>query len=574
MSPLRLLLLTVVSALCQAESVTITVLATTDLHGNIFPYDYFTGRPAERGLAKTATLIREQRSENPNALLIDCGDTIQGAPLEGVYQHYVRTGKLPLGLGFDGKPLEGDPMMRAMSRLGYDAMVVGNHEYNFGLKNLELARSGASFPWISANTVVPRSGAIKPFAPYVVKTVNGVKVAIIGITTPAVPSWEKPENYKGLRFLSGVEATETALAELRRKNKPDVVIVAAHAGLDRDLKTGEIRTGETGFENMIHQIATRVKGIDAIIFGHTHQQLAQHMLGDVLLHQPKNWGFSLGRVDLQLEREGSGPWRVTSKSGRLLPVTARTAADEEILAIGRPYHELTERYLDTPVAESPGAMDGGLSRVSDTPLVDAIHAVQLHYSRADVSLTSMFNPRVRFPKGPITVRQVAALYIYDNELYVVEGNGKMLREALENSARFYLSCADPSCAAGPLVNPKVIGYNYDMAQGVEYEIDLTRPAGERVRNLMYRGKPLEDAQPLKIAVNNYRAGGSAGYTMFRNARVLWKSGEEIRNLIVEYYTERKLLPAQADRNWRIVPEAARNLLEAEAKQESARPSSF
>jgi 2',3'-cyclic-nucleotide 2'-phosphodiesterase/3'-nucleotidase len=219
-------------------------------------------------------------------------------------------------------------------------------------------------------------------------------------------------------------------------------------------------------------------------------------------------------------------------------------------------------------------MDGGLSRVSDTPLVDAIHTVQLHYSKADVSLTSMFNPRVRFPKGPITVRQVAALYIYDNELYVVEGNGKMLREALENAARFYLSCADAACSTGPLVNSKVIGYNYDMAQGVEYEIDLTRAAGDRIRNLRYRGKPLEDAQPLRIAVNNYRAGGSAGYGMFRNARVLWKSGEEIRNLIVEYYTEHKRLPARADANWRVVPDAARNLLEAEAGREAARPSTF
>jgi 2',3'-cyclic-nucleotide 2'-phosphodiesterase/3'-nucleotidase len=552
----------------------VTVLATTDLHGNIFPYDYFTGRPAERGLAKVATLIREQRRETPDALLIDCGDTIQGAPLEGVYQHYVRTGKLPLGLRFAGAPLETDPMMAAMSRLKYDAMVVGNHEYNFGLKNLELARGAAGFPWISANTEVPRSGALKPFAPYVVKTVNGVKVAVIGITTPAVPSWEKPENYKGLRFADGVEAVDKALAELRARHKPDVVLVAAHAGLDRDLRSGEVRTGETGFENMIYQIATRVKGIDAVIFGHTHQQLAQHMLGDVLLHQPKNWGLSLGRVDIQLSRESKGPWRVTAKTGRLLPVTDKVAADEEILAIGRPYHELTERYLDTPVAESPEAMDGSLSRVSDTPLVDAIHTVQLHYSKADVSLTSMFNPRVRFPKGPITVRQVAALYIYDNELYVVEGNGKMLREALENAARFYLSCADAACSAGPLVNSKVIGYNYDMAQGVEYEIDLTRAAGDRIRNLRYRGKPLEDAQPLRIAVNNYRAGGSAGYGMFRNARVLWKSGEEIRNLIVEYYTEHKRLPARADANWRVVPDAARNLLEAEAGREAARPSTF
>lgn len=570
----RLFLLSGLCAIASAETASITVLATTDLHGNMLPYDYFTARPAERGLAKIATLVREQRAQNPNSLLIDCGDTIQGAPLEAVYQHYVRTGSLPVGMKFEGPPLQTDPMMAAMSRLGYDAMVVGNHEYNFGLKNLQSARGAAKFPWISANTVVPRNAAIKPFAPYFVKTVAGVKVAVIGITTPAVPSWEKPENYKGLRFLKGDEAVAKALEELREREKPDLVLVAAHSGLDRDLKSGEVRPGDAGFENMIYQIATKVKGIDAIVFGHTHQQLADGRIGDVLLHQPKNWGISLGRVDFELQREGKGPWRVVSKKGRVLPVTKQVAADEEILAIAKPYHELTERYLNTPVAESPEAMDGVLSRVADTPLIDAVHQVQLHYSKADVSMTAMFNPRVRFPTGPITVRQIAALYIYDNELYVVEGNGKMLREALEVAARYYLTCPDAACTTGPLINPKVIGYNYDMAQGVEYEIDLTQPEGQRVRNLRFRGKPLEDTQPLRLAINNYRAGGSNGYTMFRNARVLWKSGDELREMIVDYYTEHKKLPAKADGNWRVVPEGARRVLEAEARHEGSRGGNF
>ncbi len=556
----------------RGESASVTVLATTDLHGNIYPYDYFTARPAERGLAKIATLVRQQRAQTHGALLIDCGDTIQGATLEGVYQHSVRTGALPLGM--TGTVPAGDPMMRAMSLLGYDAMAVGNHEYNFGLKNLESARATAAFPWISSNTAVPPSGSLKPFAPYMVKTVNGVKVAIIGITTPAVPSWEKAENYRGLRFLDAVEAVEKALTGLRANHKPDLVLVAAHSGLDRDLRSGEVRAGETGFENAVYQIATKVKGIDAIVFGHTHQQLAQSTLNGVLLHQPKNWGISLGRLDFELQREGAGPWRVTSKTGRLIPVTKDVAADEEILALAKPYHELAERYLNTPVAESPVAMDAALARVSDTALIDAIQQVQLHYSKADVSMTALFNPRARFPKGPITVRQVAALYIYDNELYVVEGNGRMLREALENAARYFRTCPDASCSSGPLINSKIIGYNYDMAQGVEYEIDLTRPEGERIRNLRYRGRKLEDTQPLRIAINNYRSGGSNGYGMFRDARVLWKSGDEIRDLIVNYYTGHKKLPAKADENWRVVPEAARKLLEAEARHEGTRGGNF
>lgn len=563
MSLIRLFLLVSCAASVSAQQVRITLLATTDLHGNLYPYDYFTAKPAARGLAKIATLIREERERNPNHLLIDCGDTIQGSPLESVYQNYVRAGKLPEGLAFTAQPLQTDPMMAAMNLIGYDAMVVGNHEFNFGLRNLERARGDARFAWLSAN-ISAVSAPIKPFAPYLVKTLAGVKIGIIGITTPAVPGWEKPENYRGLEFQDAVEAARRALADLRARHHPDLVLIAAHAGLDRDLKTGRIRPGETGAENPVYQLAGQLHGIDAIVFGHSHQQLEDFRAGGVLLVQPKNWGISLARLDFELERK-AGRWSVISKSGKLIPVTRTTEADEKILALAKPYHDLTERYLELPVAESPAAMDGALSRVEDTPLVDAIGQVQLFYSKADVSLTAMFNPRVHFRQGPVTVRQIAALYIYDNELYAIEGNGGMLREALENSARYFIGCPQGLCPPGALINPAIMGFNFDMAQGVQYEIDLTQPEGARIRNLRFRGKPLGDAQPLRIALNNYRAGGSGGYAMFRGARVVWKSGEEIRDLIISYYTEHKILPAKADGNWRVIPQSARDRLIAEAR---------
>src|ERR1700692_3117037 len=152
----------------KAEQIRLSVLATTDLHGNLLPYDYYTARPVDRGLDKIASLIQDARSQNPNNLLIDCGDTIQGTPLESVYQEYIETGHLPLNLAFAGRPLDRDPMMLAMNDIGYDAMVVGNHEFNFGLKNLAQARSVADFPWISANIVSDAGAAVKPFAPYYV----------------------------------------------------------------------------------------------------------------------------------------------------------------------------------------------------------------------------------------------------------------------------------------------------------------------------------------------------------------------------------------------------------------------
>jgi 2',3'-cyclic-nucleotide 2'-phosphodiesterase/3'-nucleotidase len=153
----------------------------------------------------------------------------------------------------------------------------------------------------------------------------------------------------------------------------------------------------------------------------------------------------------------------------------------------------------------------------------------------------------------------------------MEGTGGMVKDALENAARYFLSCAGETCSKGPLLNPRVIGFNYDMAQGVTYEVDLTRPEGDRVRNLRYRGEPLSSERKLRIAINNYRAAGSAGYGMFRDAKILWQSGEDLRDLMIRHYTEKKRLPVAADGNWRIVPETARETLIRQAWEDASRP---
>ena len=303
---IRAIVLLLIAGLAHTAQVTVTVLATTDMHGNLYPVDYGTDQPAARGLAKMATVIRAAEAENPNHLLIDCGDTIQGTPLEFVYQTLVRTGSGPLGLR-PAKPLERDPMMAAMNRLGYAAMTLGNHEFNFGLKNLDKARSEANFPWLSANTAVAPGGSGKPFAPYLVKTVAGVKIAVVGITTPAIPSWEKPENIGSYRFLPAVDALKKAVAELRAREQPDIIVVAAHSGMGRNLDTNQPENPE---EDVVYSLATEVPDVDAIVFGHSHRQLEGRLLGKVLVVQPKNWAISLARLDFTMESKAGGGWSV------------------------------------------------------------------------------------------------------------------------------------------------------------------------------------------------------------------------------------------------------------------------
>ncbi len=552
MRPLLLtaFLLACIALALPAKEARVTVLATTDLHGHIYPWDYLSGREAQRGLAKIATLIAAERRNAPNALLVDAGDTIQGASMESVWQTYAATGELPAGLQWPGPAPKVDPMVLAMNHLHYDAMALGNHEFNYGLKNLNQARRASQFPWLSANTT--------GFQPSLIKTVNGVRVGIVGLTTPAIPQWEKPENYAGLKFADPVATARKVVAELRPK--VDVVLVVAHAGLER---------GPDNTENFVRALVAGVPGIDAVVFGHTHQETPESMQNGVLLTQPKNWGISLARIDLTVESTADGHWKLLSKASRTIPVTASVAADPEVLRIAEPYHQVTEKWLQSVVAKSPVEMRAGRSRIEDTPIIDAIQHVQLHYAKADVSFAASFNFAAHIAQGPVTVRDIASLYVYDNELYAIEGTGRMVREALENAARYFLSCSDATCPA-PLLNRDFLGFNYDMASGVSYEIDLSRPAGDRIRNLRFRGEPLGDDRKLRIAVNNYRAGGSGGYEMFAKAPVVWRSYDEIRDLMIRYYADHPL-PSKADGNWRIEPEAARITLSKEVEALSSRP---
>lgn len=536
--------LVAVSAL--AQSVQIRVLATTDLHGNIYPYDYYSGKPAERGLAKLATLIKQERTAN--TLLVDCGDTIQGTPLETVHESAVKRG--------DKSP---DPMMLAMNELHYDSMTVGNHEFNYGLENLVAAHKIAKFPWLAANVDGP-SG----FLPSITKTIGGVRVTVIGVVTPTIPSWERPENYKGLTFVDPVARVKKIASDLRRENKTDIIIVAAHSGLDRDPKGGAKLTEDLPGENVAYEIAEQTP-VDAVIFGHTHAELGEYHVGNVIMMQPRNWGISLGEMDFTVNRAG-GKWTVAKVTSHTIPVTSAVPPDETILAIGKPYHDAAEAYLSKPVTKVSSPLSMEYSRVEDTALIDAIQDVQQKETGAPVSFASAFITSARVPAGEMTVRQVAALYPYDNTLYKIAGTGKMIREALENSARFYKTCTG-DCSTGPLINPAIIGYNYDMAQGVEYEIDLRKPEGSRIVNLRYQGQPLDDGKAVDIAVNSYRAGGSGGYSVFKDAKILWRSSEEIRDMMIRYYTEKGELPAAPDENWRVLPEAAHQELRREASRE-------
>jgi 2',3'-cyclic-nucleotide 2'-phosphodiesterase/3'-nucleotidase len=269
----------------STKRIQIVILGTTDLHGNLYPTDYYTNKPENRGLAKIATMIRQVRKENDNVMLIDSGDTIQGTPLE--YYHNEKNNTPP------------DPMMLAMNELRYDAMTVGNHEYNFGLKVLEKAHSEAKFPWLSANTY-DKGTTHTHYQPYIVKEVAGVRIAVLGLTTPGIPNWENAPNYLGLEFNDPLVEAKKWVPLLRSKERADVVVIAMHMGLEQDLRTGEINPGQVPNENEAIAIARQVPGVNLIFMGHTHRDVPSVVINGVQLIQADYWGRHLARVDLYL----------------------------------------------------------------------------------------------------------------------------------------------------------------------------------------------------------------------------------------------------------------------------------
>ena len=518
------------------ERVQITILGTTDLHGNIDPIDYYTNKPDNRGLAKVATLIKRIRKETSNVLLIDSGDTIQGSPLESFH-----------GRKNNAPP---DPMMLVMNSLNYDAMTVGNHEYNFGLKVLEKARGEAKFPWLSANTY-DQGKQQTHYKPYIVKEVAGVKIGILGLTTPGIPNWDNPPNYAGLEFHEPVAEARKWVPVLRDQEKVDVVVIAMHMGLEEDLRTGEVTPGQVPHENEAIAIANEVPGVDVIFMGHTHRDVPSVYINGVLLTQANHWGRHLARADLYLQKAGTG-WRMYAKSARTIPTDDRVEPDPEVVKMAEPYDRETQSWLAREIGQSAEELTATDARFRDTAILDLVQKVQLDAGKADVSMVASFNPAARIAKGPVSVRDIAGLYVYENTLVVLEVTGQQLKDALEHSAKYFKAYV-PGKPASDLVDDKIPAYNFDIAEGVTYDLDISKPIGQRIQNLRFHGQPLSPTKKLKLATNNYRVNGGGGYDMYKNAPVVYRSSEEIRELIIDWLEKNKTVPATPNNNWRIIP---------------------
>ncbi|MRH44208.1 bifunctional metallophosphatase/5'-nucleotidase [Aquibacillus halophilus] len=516
----------------------ISLLVTSDVHGYINPTNYSDHVDRNLGLAKLSTLIKRKRKKE-NVLLLDNGDLIQGSPL--TFYHAKYQSKTP------------NPMVKVANHLGYVASVLGNHEFNYGQEYLKEVINQSEFPWLSATTVNESDEEPAFGKPYIIHNINEISVAILGITTHYIPNWEDPKHIENLSFNDAFETTKKWVNQIHEIEKPDLLIVSYHGGFERDIHSGEPTEELTG-ENQGYQMCMEIDGIDVLVTGHQHRSIADKLNG-VTIIQPSNNGQLLGQVDIELEKRDK-TWAVKEAVPSLIEIDDRVEADKEVVDLIKDYEDATQAWLDKPIGKINGDMtitDSFSIRLQDNPLIEFINKVQMNIANVDISNTSLFNNASPGFKSNVTMRDIVSNYIYPNTLKVIRISGMDIKLALEQSATYFIINVDGEIDVNPaFVEPKPQHYNYDMWEGIEYELNISNPIGERVTHFNYQGKPIDYNQHYDVVMNNYRAGGGGNFRMYQEKPVVKDIPTDMTELIANYILQRETIEATCDYNWKVI----------------------
>ena len=590
------LLATLIAASVNAATVDLRILETTDLHSNMMDFDYYKDAPTEKfGLVRTATLINAARSEATNSVLVDNGDIIQGSPL----------GDYAAAKGLKKGDIH--PVYKALNTLDYAVGNLGNHEFNYGLDYLQTALAGAKFPYVNANVIDVKTQ--QPlFTPYLIKETqvkdqegktHALHIGYIGVVPPQIMTWDKA-NLSGKVTVNDITETVRKYVPEMRKKGADIVVVIAHSGLSAD-------PYQAMAENSVYYLS-EVPGVDAIMFGHAHAvfpskdfaaikgvDLQKGTLNGVPAVMPGMWGDHLGVVDLVLNND-AGKWQVSQAKAEARPIydaaakKSLAAEDAKLVEVLKADHDATREFVSQPIGKSADNMYSYLSLVQDDPTVQVVNNAQKayveHFIQGDPDLAKLpvlsaaapfkaggrkNDPAsfVEVEKGQLTFRNAADLYLYPNTLVVVKASGKEVKEWLECSAGQFNQIDPRSSKPQALINwDDFRTYNFDVIDGVNYQIDVTQPArydgecqsvnpqAERIKDLTYNGKPIDPDATFLIATNNYRAYGGK-FAGTGDEHIAFASPDENRAVLATWIgAESKrageIHPA-ADNNWRLAP---------------------
>ncbi|ELA9336722.1 2',3'-cyclic-nucleotide 2'-phosphodiesterase [Vibrio parahaemolyticus] len=580
----------------MADMIKLRIIETTDIHTNVMDYDYYKDQPSQQiGLSRAATLVKQAKSEVENSVLVDNGDLIQGSPMGD----YMAAKGIQAG--------EVHPVYKAMNQLHYDVGNIGNHEFNYGLDFLQKTLAGANFPYINANVFDKKTGE-HYFQPYLIKThsfkdtdgeVHQVKVGYIGFVPPQIMVWDK-KNLEGNVVAKDIKETAEKLIPQMKKEGADIIVAIPHSGVSTD-------PYKLGAENSVYYL-TQVKGIDAIAFGHSHAVFPgkgfenlqgvdnnKGTINGVTAVMPGRWGSHVGVMDLVIEQK-DGQWQVVEGQSEARPIFDKATkkslaeADQGIIKALEDDHKGTREFVNQPIGKANDVMYSFLALVQDDPTIQIVNLAQKDYVErfilgdpdlADIPVLSAAAPFkvggrkddpngfTEVESGQLTFRNAADLYLYPNTLVAMKVKGKEVHEWLECSAGQFKRIDVNTTQPQSLIDwDNFRTYNFDVIDGVEYQIDITQPPkydanckvinpdSQRIVNLTFNGKPVDPKQDFIIATNNYRAYSNT-FPGTGPDFIAFDSPDENRSVVAAYISrvseEKGEVTPSADNNWSFAP---------------------
>lgn len=532
------------SLLLAAEKV--KIIFTTDVHGAIFPYDFIKQRKASGSLSQVYGYVQEQRKESSNVLLFDDGDMLQGQPTV-YYYNFVDT-------------ITPHIQAQVMNFMGYNALTVGNHDLEPGHPVYDRVREQSNFPWLAANAVTP-SG--KPyFEPYKVFTVDGKKIAVLGLITPAIPSWLPEAMWQGMVFEDMIESAKKWVDIIQKKEKPDAIVGLFHSGANYTYNNQDADTYKN--ENAGVLVAQKVKGFDAVLLGHDHQVLNKKIansFGDsVLLLNPSAGARNVAEMVIDFDKGKKDVY------GKIVSMESQPS-DPNFDAKFSDQLDQVKAFTSKKIGTLPESISSKDAFFGSSSFVDLVHRLMLKDSKADISLASPLLMNAEIPAGDITVGDMFNLYKYENLYYVLNMTGQEVKDLLEYSYSLWIKTVENGDNGILLLNDKNRlknqYYNFDSGAGITYTVDVTKPEGQRVNILsMSNGTPFNLSKTYKVAMTSYRGNGGGGHLTVGakipaaelGKRVIYTSDYDLRYLIMKDIERNGTLDARPLNSWKFIPE--------------------
>lgn len=540
----------------KEKTIDLKFIETSDVHGSFFPYDFINRKPKAGSLARVATYVNQLRSQHgENVILLDNGDILQGQPVN-YYSNYVDTTSANIAA-------------QVVNYLRYDAQTIGNHDVETGHRVYDKWVSATHCPILGANVIDTKTN--KPYLkPYTILKRGGARIAIIGLLTPAIPNWLGENLWSGLRFEEMVSSARQWMRVVKEQEKADIVIGLFHSGKDGGITTPHYK------EDAALAVAREVPGFDVVFFGHDHTRYADAVTNSegklVACLDPANNAMSVAQADLQLVKK-KGRWCVKESLWKLVDV-ADLPVDNDFVDHFSAFNETVKAYANRVIGTFENTISTRDSYFGNSAFNDLILNLELSITKADVAFNAPVSFDVAIKKGPVRVADMFNLYKYENQLFVMRLTGKEIRKALEMSYDLWVNTMTSPNDHLLLLDSQTRGdqqrmgfknfsFNFDSAAGIDYEVDVTKPNGQKVKVLkMSNGEPFDENKYYKVAVNSYRANGG-GELLTRGAgiakddlddRIVWRSEFDLRHYLMEEIKRLGTLNPQPNTNWRFVPE--------------------